>query len=133
MNKIFLMGRLTRSPELTTSQSGSNVCRFSIAVDRRFKKDGDSDTADFFNVVAFGKTAEFVEKWFDKGMKIMVCGRAEMNKYTDKEGNNRSSLSIICEEVHFADSQRKKESTDNSNDGADFHEMNDDEDISDLF
>ena len=87
MNKVILMGRLTRDPEVRYSQ-GANataVARYSLAVDRRFKRDGEP-TADFINCVAFGRTAEFAEKYFRQGLKVVVTGRIQTGSYTNKDG-----------------------------------------------
>lgn len=100
MNKVTLAGRLTRDPEITYSNSGAGVSRFSIAVDRRFKKDGDAN-ADFINIVAFGKTGEFVEKWFKKGSGIVLSGRIQTGSYTNKDGKKVYTTDVIAEEVEF--------------------------------
>ena len=84
MNKIILMGRLTRDPEVRTG-NGSTVARYTLAVDRRFKRDGDPD-ADFFNCTAFGKGAEFAEKYLKQGTKIAITGRIQSDNYTNKDG-----------------------------------------------
>lgn len=100
MNKVTLAGRLTRDPEITYSNSGAGVSRFSIAVDRRFKKDGDAN-ADFINIVAFGKTGEFVEKWFKKGSGIVLSGRIQTGSYTNKDGKKVYTTDVIAEDVEF--------------------------------
>ena len=107
MNKVILMGRLTRDPEVRYSQGASQtaVARFSIAVDRRFgKRDGEPD-ADFFNCTAFGKTAEFVERYLHKGTKIALSGRIQNDNYTNKEGQMVYSVRIIVDDVEFAESK----------------------------
>lgn len=106
MNKVILMGRLTRDPEIRYSQGDNSmaIARFSLAVDRRFKRDGEA-TADFFNCTAFGKQAEFVEKYLKQGSKILVTGRVENNNYTDKNGNKVYSVQIMIEEMEFAESK----------------------------
>lgn len=95
MNKVILMGRLTRDPEVRYSQGASQtaVARFSIAVDRRFKREGEPD-ADFFNCTAFGKQAEFIERYLRKGVKVVVCGRIQNDNYTNKEGQILSLIHI---------------------------------------
>lgn len=107
MNKVILMGRLTRDPEVRYSQTDSNmaIARFSLAVDRRFKKQGDTVTADFFNCTAFGKQAEFVEKYLKQGTKIVVTGRIQNDNYTNKEGQKVYSVQIMVEEIEFAESK----------------------------
>lgn len=107
MNKVILMGRLTRDPEVRYSQGDSQmaIARFSLAVDRRFKRQGDTVTADFFNCTAFGKQGEFVEKYLKQGTKIVVTGRIQNDNYTNKEGQKVYSVQIIVEEIEFAESK----------------------------
>lgn len=106
MNKLILMGRLTRDPEVRYPQSedGSTVAHFSLAVDRRFKRSGDAE-ADFFNCTAFGRQAEFVEKYLRRGTKMVVTGRIQNNNYTNKDGQKVYSVQIIVEELEFAESK----------------------------
>ena len=105
MNKVILMGRLTRDPEVRASASGSTAtARYSLAVDRRFNRDGDP-TADFINCVAFGKTAEFAEKYFKKGTKVLVTGRIQTGSYTNKDGQKVYTTDVIVEEQEFAESK----------------------------
>ena len=106
MNKVILMGRLTRDPEVRYSQGASQtaVGRFSIAVDRRFKREGEPD-ADFFNCTAFGKQAEFVERYLHKGTKIVVCGRIQNDNYTNKDGQMVYSVRVMVDEIEFAESK----------------------------
>lgn len=106
MNKVLFMGRLTRDPEVRYSQgaNASAVARFSIAVDRRFKREGEPD-ADFFNCTAFGKTAEFVEKYLKQGTKIVLSGRVENDNYTNKDGQKVYGTRILVEEIEFAESK----------------------------
>ena len=101
------MGRLTRDPEVRYSQGDSQmaIARFSLAVDRRFKRQGDTVTADFFNCTAFGKQGEFVEKYLKQGTKIVVTGRIQNDNYTNKEGQKVYSVQIIVEEIEFAESK----------------------------
>ena len=114
MNKWIGMGRLTRDPEVRYGQSGNAVANFSIAVDRRFKRDGEAQ-ADFFNCTAFGKTGEFVEKYLKKGIKVVVDGELQNNNYEDKNGTKHYSVQIIVNQIEFAES---KSSQTNSNDTA---------------
>ena len=109
MNKVIEIGRLTKDPEITTSTSGTTFARFSIAVDRRFKKEGEPD-ADFFNCTAFGKTAEFIEKWIKKGIKVAIIGRLQNNNYTNKEGQKVYDIRIMVEEIEFAESKKDGQS-----------------------
>ena len=106
MNKVILMGRLTRDPEVRYSQGASqtSVARFSVAVDRRFKREGEPD-ADFFNCTAFGKTAEFVERYLHKGTKIVLSGRIQNDNYTNKDGQMVYSVRVMVDEVEFAESK----------------------------
>ncbi len=107
MNKVILVGRLTRDPEVRTGGANNTaVARFSVAVDRKFKRDGDDQTADFINCVAFGKTAEFMEKYFKKGMRIGIEGRITTGSYTDKEGKKIYTTDVTCENVEFVESKR---------------------------
>lgn len=106
MNKIILMGRLTRDPETRYSQGDSQtaITRFSLAVDRRFKRQGDPE-ADFFNCTAFGRQAEFVEKYLKQGTKVLLTGRVQNDNYTNKSGEKVYSVQIIAEEIEFAESK----------------------------
>ena len=115
MNKAILMGRLTRDPEVRYSQSDSSmaIARFSLAVDRRYKKQGDEVTADFFNCTAFGKQGEFVEKYLKQGTKIVVTGRIQNDNYTNKEGQKVYSVQIMVEEIEFAESKAAGQSQQN--------------------
>ena len=115
MNKVILMGRLTRDPDVRYSQSDSSmaIARFSLAVDRRFKKQGDTVTADFFNCTAFGKQAEFVEKYLKQGTKIVVTGRIQNDNYTNKEGQKVYSVQIMVEEIECAESKAAGQSQQN--------------------
>ena len=107
MNKVILMGRLTRDPEVRYS-SGDNqmaIARYSLAVDRRGRRDGDGQTADFINCVAFGKAAEFGEKYFHKGIKIAITGRIQTGSYTNKDGQKVYTTDVVVEEQEFAESK----------------------------
>ena len=109
MNKVILMGRLTRDPEVRYGgANNSAVARFSLAVDRRFKRDGDEQTADFINCVAFGKTAEFLEKYARKGTKFVVEGRIQTGSYTNKDGQKVYTTDVVCENVEFAESKNSQ-------------------------
>lgn len=106
MNKVVLMGRLTRDPEIRYSQ-GENalaIARFSLAVDRRFKRQGEAE-ADFFNCTAFGKQAEFVERYLKQGTKMLIVGRVQNDNYTNKEGQKVYSVQIMVDEMEFAESK----------------------------
>ena len=107
MNKVILIGRLTRDPEARYSQGENQtaVTRYTLAVDRRFKRDGEQ-TADFINCVAFGRTAEFAEKYFRQGLKVVVTGRIQTGSYTNKDGVRVYTTDIVVEEQEFADSKK---------------------------
>ena len=104
MNKVILIGRFTRDPEIRYTQSGACSATFSIAVDRKYKQEGQPD-ADFPKVVAWGKTAEFIEKYFRQGMKIVIEGRIQTGKYTSKEGQTVYTTDVVAESVEFAESK----------------------------
>lgn len=104
MNKFIFMGRLTDFPEVKYSGETA-IAKFSLAVDRRFKK----DTTDFFNITALGKLGEFVEKYLVKGVKVVVVGRVENNNYTNKEGKKVYSMQFVAEEIEFAESKKANE------------------------
>lgn len=108
MNKVILMGRLTRDPETRLSQgpdgNSMTISRFSLAVNRRYQGNGDI-SADFFNCTAFGKLGDFVEKYLQKGTKVVVIGRMQNDNYTNKEGQKVFSIQIIAEEIEFAESK----------------------------
>lgn len=116
MNKVILMGRLTRNPEIRYSQSIEPVAvaRYTIAVGRRFKREGEPD-ADFINVVAFGKQGEFAEKYFRKGQMISVVGRLQVRSWDDQSGQKRWATDVIVEEQYFAESKASFESHGSSN------------------
>ena len=111
LNKIFLMGRLTRDPELRRTQSGTAVTSFSLAVDRDFKSQNGEKETDFIDVVAWRNTAEFVSKYFTKGRMAIVEGRLQLRDYTDRDGNKRRAAEVIADNVYFGDS--KRDSADN--------------------
>lgn len=106
MNKVILMGRLTRDPEVRYSQgdNATAVARFTLAVDRRIKRDNEA-SADFINCVSFGRSAEFAEKYFRKGTKIVICGRIQTGSYTNKDGQKVYTTDIAIEEQDFAESK----------------------------
>ena len=106
MNVVVLMGRLTENPELKKTPSDISVTRFSIAVDRPFKS-GEEKQADFINIVAWRQSAEFIAKYFTKGQRIAIEGSLRMNRFTDRDGNNRTSYDVVVDNAHFVE---KKES-----------------------
>ena len=114
LNKVVLMGRLTKDPELRRTGSGTAVTSFSLACDRDFKsKSGDKET-DFIEVVAWKNTAEFVSKYFRKGRMAVVDGRLQIRDWTDKAGNNRITAEIVADNVYFSDSKRDSDSAYNA-------------------
>ena len=106
LNKIFIMGRLTRDPELRRLENGTAVTRFSLAVDRDFKSQNGERNTDFIDVVAWRSTAEFVSKYFSKGRMAIVEGRLQIRDWKDKDGNNRRSAEVVADNVYFGDSKR---------------------------
>ncbi len=107
MNKVILMGRLTRDPDIRYSSGDSSlaVARYTLAVDRRYKRDGDQQTADFISCVAFGRSAEFAEKYLKQGTKIAITGRIQTGSYTNREGNKVYTTDVIVEDQEFAESR----------------------------
>lgn len=112
MNKVILMGRLTRDPEVRYSQGEQStaIARYTLAVDRRFRRDGDQQTADFINCVAFGRQGEFAEKYLRKGIKIAITGRIQTGSYTNKDGQRVYTTDVVVEEQEFAESKAASES-----------------------
>lgn len=112
MNKIILIGRLTKDPEIRYSQGENNlaIARYTLAVDRRFQKKGEQ-TADFISCVAFGKAAEFAEKWFKQGIKVAVTGRIQTGSYTNKDGAKVYTTDVVVEDQEFAESKKSEEQT----------------------
>lgn len=107
LNKIAVMGRLTRDPELRHTESGVAVCSFTVACDRDYKAENVEREADFIDVVVWRSTAEFVSKYFAKGRMAVVEGRLQSRKWTDKNGQNRVAWEIIADNVYFGDSKPK--------------------------
>ena len=107
MNKVILMGRLTRDPEVRYSQGeqATAIARYTVAVDRRFRRDGDSQTADFIGCVAFGRQAEFAEKYLRKGIKIALTGRIQTGSYTNRDGQKVYTTDVVVEDQEFAESK----------------------------
>lgn len=106
LNKIIIMGRLTRDPELRRTQGGNAVTSFALAVDRDFKSADGAKETDFIDVVAWRNTAEFAAKYFAKGRMAAVEGRLQMRDWTDKDGNKRRSAEVVADNIYFADSKR---------------------------
>lgn len=109
MNKVVLLGRLVRDPETRYTQGNNTaVCSFSLAVNRRFKQEGQPD-ADFINIVAWNKTAEFCSKYFVKGQQVGICGHIQTRNYDNKDGKKVYVTEVVAEEVYFADSKKSSE------------------------
>ena len=112
MNKVILMGRLTRDPEVRYSQGENStaIARYTLAVDRRFRRSNDGEqSADFIGCVAFGRSAEFAEKYFRQGLKVIVTGRIQTGSYTNKDGNRVYTTDVVVERHEFAESKRSGE------------------------
>ena len=116
MNKVILVGRLTRDPEVRYSQgeNATAIARYTLAVDRRFKRDGEP-TADFINCVVFGKSAEFAEKYFRQGLRVAISGRITTGSYTNKDGIKVYTTEVTVEEQEFAESKSESEANKTSN------------------
>ena len=111
MNKVILMGRLTRDPDVRYSQgeNATAVARYTLAVDRRFKRDGEA-SADFIGCVAFGRSAEFAEKYFRQGLKVIVTGRIQTGSYTNRDGVKVYTTDVVVEDQEFAESKAVSDS-----------------------
>ena len=136
MNKVSLTGRLVRDPDVrySTGEKATCIARFTLAVERRFKQDG-QPTADFINCVAFGKTGEFIDKYFTKGMKADISGRIQTGNYVDKNGDKKYTTDIVVEELEFGESKRTQgnEATSKTADGINheihIEDLSDDDDL----
>lgn len=106
MNKVMIMGNIVRDPEMRTTQNQTPVCTFAVAVERRFKDSNGNRAADFINCVAWRQSAEFVQKYFHKGSRIVVIGSIQTRTYDDKEGNRRTATEIVVEEIHFGEKKQ---------------------------
>lgn len=122
MNKIIIKGRLTRDPELKTTNSGKSVCNFAVAVGRNF----DYEITDFFECTAWNNNAEFISKYFSKGKEILIDGEMQSDKFTDKNGNNRTSWKINVNRAEFCGSNKKDENTSNPASSAEIDDLEDD-------
>ena len=139
-NKVILIGRLTADPELKQSQNGTSVTSFSLAVDRRFSKEGQPKQTDFITIVAWRNTAEFICKHFGKGQAILVEGELQIRMWTDNDGQKRYAGEVVASEVRFCEAKKNSEGTSlpqtaNSSQGEfegiqpQFEAMSDDEDL----
>ena len=129
MNKVILMGRLTRDPEVRYTQTNNTlVASFSLAVNRRFARQGEERQADFINVVAWSKTGEFVSKYFKKGQQVGIVGRIQTRNWEDDQGQKHYITEVVAEEAYFADSRRDGAGDDmNSNFGGEMDSSADSE------
>ena len=117
MNKVILLGRLTKDPETRYTQStNTQVTSFTLAVNRRFVKQGEERQADFINIVSWNKTAEFVSKYFSKGQQVGVIGRIQTRNYDDEQGVKHYITEVIAEEVYFAGEKKEKAQNDPTDD-----------------
>lgn len=108
MNSVQLVGRFTRDPEVRYTDGGLSIARFTLAIDRRFKQEG-GPSADFIRCVAFGKTAEFIEKYFHQGMRMCLNGRIQTGSYTNQEGTTVYTTDVVAEYVEFGESKRSQD------------------------
>lgn len=127
LNKIFLMGRLVRDPELRHTGSGTAVASFTLAVDRDYKTQSGEKETDFIDIVAWRSTAEFVSKYFIKGRMAVVEGRLQIRDWTDKDGGRRRSAEVVADNVYFGDSKRPVSDSDTQRPG-EFTELPPEED-----
>lgn len=133
MNKVQLIGRLTKDPEVRYTNNNTAVANFTLAVNRRFKKEGQSE-ADFIPVVAWDKTADFCSKYFNKGLQVAVVGRIQIRSWDDNDGKKHYATEVVAEEVYFADSNKKTENTstgntNNSNQNGGFYPLGEDDEL----
>ncbi len=138
MNRVFLMGRLTKDPELRyTTNNNTAVCSFTLAVDRRFSRQGEEKQADFINIVAWTHTAEFCSKYFYKGLRVVVEGRIQTRTWDDTEGKRHYATEVVADDVHFADGKRSDapmggnsgSSQNNNNNSDGFYALDDDDEL----
>lgn len=113
MNKVILMGRLTRDPDVRHSGEDNSmaIARYTLAVDRRFRRDGNDQGADFIGCVAFGRSAEFAEKYLRQGTKMVITGRIQTGSYTNKDGQKVYTTDVVVEEQEFAESKKASDET----------------------
>lgn len=116
MNSVNLTGRLTRDPDVRYTDGGSTIARFTLATDRRFKTEN-GPQADFISCVAFGKTAEFIEKWFRKGIKMELSGRIQTGSYTNQDGQKIYTTDVVAEQVGFGESRSASQRNDQADSG----------------
>lgn len=129
LNRIIVMGRMTRDPELRRTNSGTAVASFTVAVDRDFKSQSGEKETDFIDVVAWRNTAEFVSKYFSKGRMAVVEGHLQIRDWTDKDGNKRRTAEIVADSVYFGDSKRDGGDTAQNEPQGGFSEIEDNGDL----
>lgn len=127
LNRIILMGRLTRDPELRRTGNGTAVTSFSLAVDRDYKSPAGERETDFIDIVAWRNTAEFVHKYFTKGRMAVVEGRLQVRDWTDKDGGRRRSAEVVADNIYFGDSKRTVSDSDTPAPSGEFTELPDEE------
>lgn len=130
LNKTILMGRLTRDPELKFTQNGTPVVSFNIAVDRNYSGQSGDRQTDFIPITAWRKTAEFISQWFTKGQMIVVVGSVQSRNWEDKNGNKRTSIEVLADEVQFGESKKDRDNSQKNNASGnkiDFEEISDDD------
>lgn len=115
MNSITLIGRLTATPELKTTPNGKSVCNFTVAVQRKFKDAGGEPVTDYIDCVAWGSTAEFISRWFNKGVRIAVQGELQTRLYKDNDGKSHKVCEVLVKETEFADGKTQANETPNTN------------------
>lgn len=118
LNRVILMGRLTKGPELKQTPNNISVATFSLAVDRNYQSDKDNKQTDFINIVAWRHTAEFVGKYFTKGQLVAVEGSIQTRSYQDKDGNNRTVFEVVADQVYFAEKKQNGENKSQSESSA---------------
>ena len=116
MNKVILVGRLTRDPDVRWTQGQNQTCtaRFTLAVDRKYKKEGEEQSVDFISCVAFGKTGEFIEKYCHQGTKLVVEGRIQTGSYTNRDGNKVYTTDVVVESCEFAEKKNNEGSSESA-------------------
>ena len=127
LNKIFLMGRLTRDPEMKRTKSGTAVTSFSLAVDRDYKGQSGERETDFIDIVAWRNTAEFVSSYFTKGRMAVVEGRLQVKDWKDQDGNSRRSWTVVADNIYFGDSKRVSGSDTEAPPGGELRELSKEE------
>lgn len=129
LNKVILMGRLTKDPEIRVTQSQISVASFTLAVERSFKSQNEERQTDFINIVCWRSTADFVGKYFTKGQLVAVSGRLQTRSWDDNEGKKRYATDVVADEVFFAEGKRDSATANNSMESSDFSAITDDDNL----